>query len=151
VVSPPWFDLLWSKRGATTGTRAAWGGRVKLAVLAGVFAASCSRGGQSAPAQIQQRLGAGSSCAAGLPKAQVTVEESDGELSIRFITGDNDVEELRRRVAAMAEQHNHLHSQSAAAWRQEQTRVAVPSASIAEVEEIEGGARLILRRPQPSP
>ncbi len=113
-------------------------------------------------------------CPMAVPGTQVAASDvADGEV-LTFTTGSGDVEELRRRVRAVAEMHNrhhatgtgpgHMHGDmghdggmmgggmmggslmdgSQAAGGHGMGRMMMPPPSRASVEDIEGGARIVM-------
>jgi hypothetical protein len=70
----------------------------------------------------------------------VAAGDVEGGVSLAFITSTGDVAELRQRVRGMAEMHNHHH----ATGGMMKGGMMIPDAT-ASAEDIEGGARLVLR------
>ncbi len=119
--------------------------RFLIAALLSLALSACHRGRDPRPAAAlppAARLAAPPACPAVVEGAHVTLDEADGVLSLRFTTTEEDVDELRRRVRAMAEQHNRMHERMAMTRRRP---ASVVPPSFAEVEEIDQGARLVLR------
>ncbi len=100
----------------------------------------------AAPESSRQGMGMMAMCPMDVPGTQVSVADApDGE-ALTFTTSSGDVDELRRRVHAMAEMHNAHHAAAAAqgmgAAAQDGAAAghAMPPPSRATVEDVPRGA-----------
>jgi hypothetical protein len=119
-----------------------------VVLLAGCAAGSGARSGSTTstatpPAREQgmasQRMGMmGDMCPMHVQGTTVTMAEVEGGVALEFKTAASNVTDLRERVRRMADMHN----QCCGVMTSE--GMMMPAAS-ASVEEIEGGARLVLR------
>jgi hypothetical protein len=115
--------------------------------------------GTSAARAIEPGAGMMSAmCPMDVPGAAVTPTDVNGGVALVFTTGAGDVAELRQRVRSMAEMHNRHHAggmmmggRGAGGGRGGMMGggMRMPAAS-ASVEDVEGGARLVLRPRDPA-
>jgi hypothetical protein len=100
--------------------------RIRAVVVASTLA-GCA-GGAPAPRDAAEAA----ACPMALPFTTATLAETERGGAITFTTSDDQVEELRRRVRALARAHNALHP------------------SRASVEAVDHGARLVLSADDPA-
>jgi len=79
-------------------------------------------------------------CPMQVPGTKVTYGDVEGGAALSFSTKNGDVAELRRRVGRMAEMHNEMSDHGS---------MMMPAAT-ASVEDIPGGARIVLRPRDPA-
>lgn len=84
-------------------------------------------------------------CPMKVPGTTVAAADAEGGVTLAFITSTGDVAELRQRVRGMAEMHNHHHATGGMMKGGMMKGDMMIPAATASVEDIEGGARLILR------
>lgn len=84
-------------------------------------------------------------CPMKVPGTTVAAVDAEGGATLAFITSTGDVAELRQRVRGMAEMHNHHHSTGGMMKGGMMKGDMMIPAATASVEDIEGGAWLVLR------
>jgi hypothetical protein len=99
--------------------------------------------------------GMGDVCPVKIPGAEMAVADVDGGVAISYTTRTGDVAELRRRVQAMAARHQDpataRHDMGHPSRPMHGGMAGTPTANVqVTAEEIEGGARLILRASDPT-
>jgi hypothetical protein len=82
----------------------------------------------------------GGMCPMDVSGTSVTTADVEGGVALSFTTSSGDVADLRQRVRRMAEMHSHMHGEGG---------MVMPPAT-ATIEDIPGGARLILRPEDPA-
>lgn len=78
-------------------------------------------------------------CPMQVPGTTVASEDVDGGVALAFTTSSGDVSELQRRVTHMAEMHNQRHAAG-----------GMMPAATASAENVDGGARIVLRPSDPA-
>jgi hypothetical protein len=81
-------------------------------------------------------------CPAEVPDTHVAASDTAAGEAIAFTTSPGQVDELRRRVHAMADMHNQHHGSGAAEADGRGMGGMMPPPSRAAVEDVEGGARV---------
>ena len=120
----------------------------------------------AAPSQAQQSpeaMGAMSmqSCPMAIPGTQVSAAETSNGESVTFTTSPDHAADLRERVHAMADMHNHHHQgdgmegmhgdmQHGDMMASGEHMAMMPPPSRAVVEDVEGGARIVVTPNDPA-